>query len=84
MKPINQQPAFHEGFADFNQVIQSHGYSPIYDISDLTWEQWLDLSSFLYQRGQLAEAHVAKWIGLDLRSDVLNFSSTSITGAKFF
>lgn len=76
MKPIHQQlpkqPAFHEIFADFNQIIQSYGYRPIQEISDLTWEQWLDLSSSLNQHGQLAEAHIAKWIGLDLRSGLLN------------
>ena len=67
MKPIDQNPSFGELFEDFNIVISAYGYSPIIQVTDLTWKQWLNLSSLLHVKGCLAEANVAKWIGLDLK-----------------
>lgn len=68
MKNLIHQSSFQEVFPEFNQLIQSYGYAPIREITDLRGDEWLDLSHFLLDRGYRPEWYIAKWIGLDLRS----------------
>lgn len=68
MKNLNPASALQELFPEFNPVIQSYGYRPIHQLNELNWEQWLDLSAVLFNKGHIAEANLAKCLGLDLRA----------------
>lgn len=46
-------------------------YSPISDFFELSWEQWLALSAYFCNKGDISAWHLTKNIGLDMRSGIL-------------
>ncbi|WP_191112906.1 hypothetical protein [Acinetobacter lwoffii] len=55
---------------EINKVLPPH-YSPISDFFELSWEQWLVLSSYFCNKGEISAWHLAKNIGLDMQSGIL-------------
>lgn len=70
--------ALNEDYSDLNETQNAllstinkalpPNYSPISDFFELNWEQWLALSSYFCNRGEISAWHLAKNIGLDIRS----------------
>lgn len=72
MKALNEDHSdLHETqdalLSTINKALPPH-YSPISDFFELSWEQWLELSSYFCKKGKISAWHLAKNIGLDIRS----------------
>lgn len=71
MKTLNNQNDLHDALlSTINKALPPH-YSPISDFFELSWEQWLRLASYFCNKGEISAWHLAKDIGLDIRSGKL-------------